>query len=67
MGNHWLIGSEEPTCDDLEYVDPDDCHRDFTDQSRVQVLRAGMRIPELTIPKAVGGTSATTGNPHAIG
>ena len=49
-GNHVLIGSEEPRCDPLEYVDPDDYNPDFTDQARTQVLREAMRIPNLPVP-----------------
>ncbi|MDJ0782754.1 MAG: FAD-dependent oxidoreductase [Desulfosarcinaceae bacterium] len=55
VGNHWLIGSEEPACDALEYVDPDDYNHNFTAQSRAQVLRAGMRIPDLPIPNQPQG------------
>jgi len=49
-GNHFLIGSEEPKCDSLEYVDPDNYNLDFTDQARTQVMREAMRIPDLPIP-----------------
>lgn len=50
VGNHVLIGSEEPKCDPLEYVDPDNYNLDFTDQARTQVLREAMRIPDLPVP-----------------
>jgi len=49
-GNHFLIGSEEPKCDPLKYVDPDNYNLDFTDQARTQVMREAMRIPDLPIP-----------------
>lgn len=49
-GNHFLIGSEEPKCDPLDYVDPDNYRLDFTDQARTQVMREAMRIPALPIP-----------------
>lgn len=49
-GNHWLIGSEEPKCDPLEYVDPDNYNQDFTDQLKTQAMREAMRIPDLPIP-----------------
>lgn len=49
-GNHILIGSEEPKCDPLEYVDPDDYNPDFTDQAKTQIMREAMRIPDLPIP-----------------
>jgi len=54
-GNHILIGSEEPACDPLEYVDPDDYNRDFTDQARTQAMREAMRIPDLPIPNRMQG------------
>ncbi|HCY85149.1 MAG TPA: FAD-dependent oxidoreductase [Desulfobacteraceae bacterium] len=49
-GNHVLIGSEEPKCDPLEYVDPDDYNLNFTDQLKTQAYRVAMRVPELRIP-----------------
>ncbi|MCK5836486.1 MAG: FAD-binding oxidoreductase [Desulfobacula sp.] len=54
-GNHFLIGSEEPDCDPLEYVDPDNYNTDFTDQNRTQAMREAMRIPELPIPNKPQG------------
>ena len=55
IGNHFLIGSEEPKCDPLEYVDPDNYNLDFTDQARTQVMREAMRIPDLPIPNRMQG------------
>jgi len=55
VGNHWLIGSEEPACDPLEWVDPDDYELGFTDQSRVQAMREAMRVPDLPIPNRMQG------------
>lgn len=49
-GNHVLIGSEEPKCDPLEYVDPDNYNTNFTDQLKTQAMRQAMRIPSLPIP-----------------
>jgi len=54
-GNHILIGSEEPACDPLEYVDPDDYNLDFTDQARTQAMREAMRMPDLPIPNRMQG------------
>ncbi|WP_350334451.1 NAD(P)/FAD-dependent oxidoreductase [Coralliovum pocilloporae] len=54
-GNHILIGSEDPECDEREWVDPDDFNREFTEQWRVQVLRYAQRIPELGIPEQAKG------------
>lgn len=55
VGNHILIGSEEPACDPLDYVDPNNYNRDATDQRRTQVMREAMRLPELPIPNRVQG------------
>lgn len=55
MGNHILIGSEDPPCDTKEWVDPDDFNRDFTEQWRVQVMRVGQRVPALGIPSKTKG------------
>jgi len=54
-GNHFLIGSEEPECDALEYVDPDNYNLDFTDQARTQAMRLAMRLPDLPIPNKSQG------------
>ncbi len=54
-GNHILIGSEDPECDPREWVDPDDFNRDFTEQARIQAMRAGQRIPEMPIPNQMKG------------
>jgi sarcosine oxidase subunit beta len=55
VGNHVLIGSEDPACDQLEWVDPDDYDQDFSFQYRTQVLREAQRIPELAIPQQQKG------------
>ncbi len=55
IGNHILIGSEDPECDPREWVDPDDYNKDFTDQWTVQVHRAAQRIPTLPIPSRMRG------------
>ena len=54
-GNHILVGSEDPECDEREWVDPDDFNRDFTEQARVLAMRAGQRIPDLPIPNQMKG------------
>jgi sarcosine oxidase, subunit beta len=54
-GNHFLIGSEEPDCDPLDYVDPDNFNSDFTDQVKTQAMREAMRIPNLPIPNKPQG------------
>ena len=54
-GNHILIGSEDPECDEREWVDPDDYNRDFTEQWNAQVYRVAQRIPGLGIPGQAKG------------
>jgi len=55
-GNHIPVGSEDPECDEREWVDPDDFERSFTEQWTVQARRMGQRIPTLPVtasPKGV--------------
>jgi sarcosine oxidase subunit beta len=55
VGNHLLIGSEDPPCDVREWVDPDDYDRNFSDQWQVQVQRVAQRIPGLPVTAPVRG------------
>ena len=55
VGNHILIGSEDPECDAREWVDPDNYNREFTDQWTIQVHREAQRIPTLPIPSHMRG------------
>lgn len=56
VGNHVLIGSEDPECDVLEYIDdPDNYDQNFTGQWRTQVMREAQRIPTLPIPNQPKG------------
>ncbi|MFQ6022888.1 MAG: NAD(P)/FAD-dependent oxidoreductase [Acidiferrobacterales bacterium] len=55
LGNHILIGSEDPECDEREWVDPDDYNSDFTEQWQTQVYRVAQRIPTLGIPSKMKG------------
>jgi len=55
VGNHILIGSEDPECDEREWVDPDDYNRDFTEQWTTQVMRVAQRIPGLGVPNRTKG------------
>ncbi|MFQ5774430.1 MAG: NAD(P)/FAD-dependent oxidoreductase [Kiloniellaceae bacterium] len=55
IGNHILIGSEDPECDPREWVDPDDFNREFTEQWRVLVMRVCQRVPELGVPSRAKG------------
>jgi sarcosine oxidase subunit beta len=56
MGNNILIGSEDPECDTLEWVeDPDNYKKTFTDQWKTQVMREAQRITGLPIPNKMQG------------
>jgi sarcosine oxidase subunit beta len=55
LGNHILIGSEDPECDEREWVDPDDYNKNFTEQWRTQAYRVAQRIPTLGIPSQMKG------------
>ena len=55
VGNHVLIGSEDPECDEREWVDPDDFERGFTDQWTTQSMREAQRIKGLPIPNQPQG------------
>ena len=55
VGNHILIGSEDPECDEREWVDPDDYNKEFTEQWTAQVYRVAQRIPSLGIPSQLRG------------
>ena len=55
-GNHILIGSEDPACDEHYWVESDtDYDRNFTDQWTTQVMRYGQRVPSLGIPSNTRG------------
>jgi sarcosine oxidase subunit beta len=55
IGNHILIGSEDPECDTKEWVDPDNFNREFSEQWRVQVMRMAQRFTTLPIPNKMKG------------
>jgi sarcosine oxidase subunit beta len=54
-GNHILVGSEDPECDEREWVDPDHYDRDFSDQWTTQAYRLAQRVPNLGIPSRKRG------------
>lgn len=55
-GNHILVGSEDPECDEREYVaDADDFDRNFTEQWTTQAHRYAQRVPEIGIPNRMSG------------
>lgn len=56
VGNHVLIGSEDPACDNMEYLeDADDYNKGFTDQWKTQVMREAQRLRNLPIPEKSQG------------
>ena len=55
LGNYVLVGSEDPTCDTREWVDPDDYNTEFTEQWKVQVMRHAQRFPGTGIPNRTKG------------
>lgn len=58
-GNNILIGSEDPECDEKEWVDdPDTFDHNFSTQWRTMVMRAGQRFPKLGIPDTAKGVVA---------
>ena len=54
-GGQILIGSEDPPCDNREWVDPDDFSRELSEQSRIQTMRLAQRLPSLGVPNRIGG------------
>ena len=54
-GNHILIGSEDPECDERIYVDPDNWDDNFTDQWNAQLYRQAQRYPNLPLSSTVKG------------
>ena len=59
IGNHILIGSEDPECDKKEWVDdPDDYNSEFSDQWNVLVMRMAQRLQDLRIPTKARGVVA---------
>ncbi len=56
IGNQVLIGSEDPECDVLDWVDdPDDYDQGFTEQWRTQVMREAQRLEDLPVPNTPRG------------
>ena len=56
VGNNFLIGSEDPKCDTMEYVDdPDNYNTGFTDQWTTMVMREAQRVDGLPIPNQPQG------------
>ncbi len=56
VGNHVLVGSEDPDCDILEWIDdPDNYNKNFTKQWKIQVMRKAQRIVGLPVPNTMQG------------
>jgi len=55
IGNHILIGSEDPECDPKIWVDPDNYNEGFSDQWTAQVSRMAQRFDGLAIPNQAKG------------
>lgn len=59
IGNHILIGSEDPECDSKEWVDdPDNYDTNFSEQWNVLVMRMAQRLSGLPIPTNTRGVVA---------
>ncbi len=59
IGNHILIGSEDPECDRKEWVDdPDNYDSNFSEQWNVLVMRMAQRLSGLRIPTDTKGVVA---------
>jgi len=57
VGNNILVGSEDPECDPMEWIeDPDTFNRELTEERwKAQVYRLARRIPDLPIPASPRG------------
>ena len=58
IGNHVLIGSEDPICDERIFVDPDNWDHNFTEQWKTQLLRQAQRFPDMPISTNIKGVVA---------
>jgi sarcosine oxidase subunit beta len=55
-GDHVLVGSEDPECDEHDWVDdPDDYDTAFSEQWFTQVIRKAQRLPDLPVPMRAKG------------
>jgi sarcosine oxidase subunit beta len=56
LGNHILVGSEDPPCDPHHWVESDSgLDRSLSDQAMVQAMRYAQRVPSLGIPSRLAG------------
>ncbi|MEZ5537214.1 MAG: FAD-dependent oxidoreductase [Thiolinea sp.] len=56
--NMLVVGTEEPPCDPMEWVDPDDFDQNLTEQALTQIMRIAQRNPMLAIPNQLRGVVA---------
>ncbi|MDH5521833.1 MAG: FAD-binding oxidoreductase [Acidimicrobiia bacterium] len=58
-GGNIMVGSVEPECDELVWVDPDDFDETVTeDEFQLAMMRTARRLPELGIPRSKRGLVA---------
>ena len=58
-GGNIMVGSVEPECDELEWVDPDDFDETVTeDEFQLAMMRTARRMPDLGIPHSKRGLVA---------
>ena len=55
IGNHILVGSEDPQCDKKEWVDPDNFDRSFSSHWNTLAMRAAQRVTNMVIPNQAKG------------
>ncbi len=55
VGNHILVGSEDPPCDEKQWVNPDNFDRSFSNHWNTLAMRAAQRITDLKIPNQAKG------------
>ena len=58
VGNRMVVGSENPACDPLAWVDPEEDPGSISEQAFNQVLRLAQRMPSLGIPGQLPGAAA---------
>ncbi len=57
-GNHMLIGTVQPPCDQIDWADADDFDPNISEQLTTQVMRQAQRYTDLQIPASINGIVA---------
>lgn len=57
-GNHMLIGTVSPPCDEADWADADEFDTNVSDQITTQVMRQAQRYSGLQIPSSISGIVA---------